>query len=296
MRLLTFVRGGVRGIGVEVLEDGTVVDLGRADPSLPREMVELISAGESALEAAAAAVRSGTDRVRRTDIQVLAPIPLPARNIFCVGKNYREHAREFHDSGFDASAGKEAVPDVPIIFTKPPSTVIGPGQAIPGYLDPTDSVDYENELTVVIGRGGRGISKARAFEHVFGYTIINDVTARVLQQRHKQWFIGKSIDGFCPMGPVILTRDEVPEVGRMKLRTTVNGEVRQEAVVADLIFDIPALIETISAGITLQPGDLIATGTSAGVGIGFTPPKYLRRGDVVVCTIDPIGDLVNGVE
>ena len=296
MRLLTFVRGGVRGIGVEVLEDGTVVDLGRADPSLPREMVAFISAGESALEAAAAAVRSGAHRVRRTDIQVLAPIPLPARNIFCVGKNYREHAREFHDSGFDASAGKEAVPDVPIIFTKPPSTVIGPGQAIPGHLDPTDSVDYENELTVVIGRGGRGISKARAFEHVFGYTIINDVTARVLQQRHKQWFIGKSIDGFCPMGPVILTRDEVPEVGRMKLRTTVNGEVRQEAVVADLIFDIPALIETISAGITLQPGDLIATGTSAGVGIGFNPPKYLKRGDVVVCTIDPIGDLVNGVE
>jgi 2-keto-4-pentenoate hydratase/2-oxohepta-3-ene-1,7-dioic acid hydratase in catechol pathway len=184
---------------------------------------------------------------------------------------------------------------VPIIFTKPPSCVIGPGAAIPAHLDPTQSVDYENELVVVIGKGGRHISKARAFEHVYGYTIANDVTARTLQQRHRQWFIGKSMDGFCPLGPVLLTADEVADVGKMHLVTRVNGEVRQDAKVADLIFDIPTLIETISAGITLEPGDLIATGTPSGVGIGFKPPKYLKKGDVVSCAIEPIGKLVNPV-
>jgi 2-keto-4-pentenoate hydratase/2-oxohepta-3-ene-1,7-dioic acid hydratase in catechol pathway len=157
-------------------------------------------------------------------------------------------------------------------------------------------VDYENELAVITGKGGRGISKARAYEHVYGYTIVNDVTARTLQQRHKQWFIGKSIDGFCPMGPVILTADEVPDVRTMRLRTRVNGELRQEASVADLIFDIPSLIETLSAGITLEPGDVIATGTPAGVGIGFKPPRYLKKGDQVSVEIDPIGELVNPVE
>lgn len=229
------------------------------------------------------------------DAQWLPPV-LPSRNIFCVGKNYHEHAHEFHSSGFDASAGATAVPDVPIIFTKPPSTVIGPGTPIPAHLDPTSSVDYEGELTVVIGKGGRGIPRSRAFEHVYGYTIINDVTARTLQHRHKQWFLGKSIDGFCPMGPVLLTADEVPDVGAMHLVTRVNGEVRQDAKVANLIFDIPTLIETISAGITLEPGDLIATGTPSGVGIGFKPPKYLKKGDVVSITIDPIGELVNPVD
>ena len=174
--------------------------------------------------------------------------------------------------------------------------MIGPGAAIPARLDPTNSVDYENELTVVIGKGGRGISKARAFEHVYGYTIVNDVTARTLQQRHKQWFIGKSMDGFCPMGPLLLTADEVDDVGTMHLVTRVNGEVRQDARVADLIFDIPTLIETISAGITLEPGDLIATGTPSGVGIGFKPPKYLKQGDIVSVSIEPIGELTNPVD
>ncbi|MDQ4136516.1 MAG: fumarylacetoacetate hydrolase family protein, partial [Pseudomonadota bacterium] len=237
----------------------------------------------------------GAPRLPLSEVKLLAPIPRPAKNIFCVGKNYHEHAKEFHDSGFDASAGASAVPDLPIIFTKAATTVIGPGEPIPGSSDPTQSVDYEGELTVVIGRGGRGIKKADAYGHVFGYTIINDVTARTLQHAHKQWFLGKNLDGFCPMGPCVVTVDEIPDVTRLHLETRVNGEVRQSADVSDLIFDIPTLIETISGVMTLEPGDLIATGTPVGVGIGFKPPKYLKPGDTVSITIEPIGTLTNPV-
>jgi 2-keto-4-pentenoate hydratase/2-oxohepta-3-ene-1,7-dioic acid hydratase in catechol pathway len=296
MRLVTF-RSNV-GLRVGVLDAATqtVVDLSAAAPDLPRDLLGIIALGSAGLAQIKAVLAAKPATIPLTQVKLVAPIPRPARNIFCVGKNYHEHAREFHGSGFDASAGQDAIPEVPIIFTKPPSTVIGPGVPIPAHLDPTRSVDYENELTVVIGKGGRGISRARAFEHVYGYTIVNDVTARTLQQRHKQWFIGKSIDGFCPMGPVLLTADEVDDVGTMHLVTRVNGEVRQDARVADLIFDIPTLIETISAGVTLEPGDLIATGTPSGVGIGFKPPKYLKQGDIVSVSIEPIGELTNPVD
>ena len=239
-------------------------------------------------------LRPGGEPVALASVTLEAPIPRPARNIFCVGKNYREHAKEFAGSGFDASS-TEVVPEAPVVFTKPPSAVIGPGQPIPSHLDPTSSTDYEGELAVVIGRGGRGVARADALAHVFGYTIVNDVTARTIQHRHRQWVLGKGIDGFCPMGPVILTADEVPDPGRLRLRTFVNGEKRQDAAVADLIFDIPTLIETISAGITLEPGDLIATGTPAGVGLGFSPPRFLKPGDVVRIEVDGIGALENPV-
>ncbi len=296
MRLVTF-RGDV-GLRVGVLDapSQTVVDIAAAAPDLPRDMLGLIAMGAAGLQKLKRALATAAVRLPLSKLKLAAPIPRPARNIFCVGKNYHDHAREFHGSGFDASAGKDAIPEVPIIFTKPSSCVIGPGAPIPAQLDPTNSVDYENELAVVIGKGGRGISKARAFEHVYGYTIVNDVTARTLQHRHKQWFIGKSMDGFCPMGPVLLTADEVSDVGDMHLTTRVNGELRQDARVKDLIFDIPTLIETISAGITLEPGDLIATGTPSGVGIGFKPPKYLKKGDVVSVAIEPIGELTNPVD
>ena len=207
-----------------------------------------------------------------------------------------EHAREFQQSGFDASSQSgEDIPEHPIVFTKAPSSVIGPGDPIPSDLDPTDSTDYEGELGVIIGIGGRGISQSDAMSHVYGYTIINDVTARYLQRNHKQWFLGKSIDGFCPMGPCIATADEFDDIREVNLTTEVNGEVRQEAKIAQLIFDIPTLIETISHGITLEPGDVIATGTPVGVGIGFNPPKFLKRGDIVKVTIDNVGSLENTV-
>jgi 2-keto-4-pentenoate hydratase/2-oxohepta-3-ene-1,7-dioic acid hydratase in catechol pathway len=229
-------------------------------------------------------------------VKLHAPIPRPAKNVLCVGKNYYDHAHEFHNSGVDASAGKDAIPDVPIPFTKWPNSVIGPGEPIPSYLDYSNSTDYEGELGVVIGPGGRGISKKDAYDHVYGYTVINDATARTLQNKHRQWFLGKSLDGYCPMGPCIVTADEVKDVTKLRLMTKVNGEVRQDALVSQLIFDVPTLVETFSRVMTLDPGDLIATGTCAGVGIGFNPPKYLQKGDVVAITIEPIGTLENPVE
>jgi 2-keto-4-pentenoate hydratase/2-oxohepta-3-ene-1,7-dioic acid hydratase in catechol pathway len=225
-----------------------------------------------------------------------APIPRPARNVMCVGKNYHEHAREFTRSGFDSSASSaaDAIPTAPIIFTKVPESVIANGVDIRYPEGLSDSLDYEAELGLVIGRAGRGISKAQAYSHVCGYTIINDVTARDLQGKHKQWFLGKSLDTFCPMGPWLVTPDEL-NPANLAVKCWVNDELRQNANTRDLIFDIPTLIETISAGITLQPGDVIATGTPAGVGIGFTPPKFLKRGDRVTIEIEGLGRLSNKV-
>lgn len=187
------------------------------------------------------------------------------------------------------------MPPHPVVFSKVPGSVSAPGAPIRLSVDPTGSTDYEGELAVVIGRGGRGIVKADALDHVYGYTIVNDVTARELQKRHRQWLIGKSLDGFCPMGPSLVTADEIPDPAKLRLRTEVNGELRQDAPLSDLIFDIPTLIETLSAGMTLESGDLIATGTCAGVGIGFKPPRYLQAGDRVAVTIEPIGRLENPV-
>jgi 2-keto-4-pentenoate hydratase/2-oxohepta-3-ene-1,7-dioic acid hydratase in catechol pathway len=222
-----------------------------------------------------------------------API-LPPRNVMCVGKNYHDHAHEFTRSGFDSSAkdASEAIPHAPIIFTKAPETTIGSGEDILYPTGISDAIDYEAELAVVIGKGGRGIAKADALDHVFGYAILNDVTARDLQAKHKQWFIGKSLDTFCPLGPWIATADEV-DVSNLQVQCWVNGELRQNANTADLIFDVPTIIETLSQGLTLRPGDVIATGTPAGVGIGFNPPKYLLPGDEVAIEITGLGRLVN---
>lgn len=212
------------------------------------------------------------------------------------GKNYREHAAEFGRSGFDAGAtGGSEIPDAPIVFTKPPSCVIGPGKAIESALDPFASVDYEAELAVVIGRHGRIGPDVAPMSFVFGYALFNDVTSRELQKRHKQWVLGKGIDTFGPFGPAIVTADAIPDPACLAIQLWVNDELRQSAVVEDLIFDIPTLVRTIGASITLQPGDIIATGTPAGVGIGFTPPRYLRAGDRVRIHAPQIGTLDNPV-
>ena len=292
MKLVSF--SDPAGSRVGVLQGDAIVDVAATAPDLPHDMTAFVAGGSMCL-CRAESVLAAAPRLALSQVRLMAPISRPARNIMCVGKNYREHAKEFHASGFDATAGAAVLPDAPIIFTKAPSAVIAPGEPIPSGLDPTHSTDYEGELAVVIGRGGRGIAKTDALAHVYGYTIVNDVTARTLQSRHKQWFLGKSLDGFCPMGPVLVTADEIPDVTRLWLTTRVNGEVRQDASVADLIFDIPTLIATISAGITLEPGDIIATGTPAGVGIGFDPPRFLKPGDRVRVTIEPIGSLENPV-
>ena len=228
-----------------------------------------------------------------SDIRLLAPVPRPRRNIFCVGKNYHEHAKEFSNSGFDGSAKPgEDIPTHAIFFTKPPESVTGPNTNVIIPTAVSTAIDYEAELTIVIGKGGKGISEADAMKHVWGYTAINDVTARDWQQRHKQWFLGKSFDTFCPMGPWVVTADQV-DANDISVKCWVNGELRQNSNTKDLIFDIPNMIATVSAGITLYPGDLIATGTPVGVGIGFKPPKYLVNGDVVVVEMGGIGKLEN---
>jgi 2-keto-4-pentenoate hydratase/2-oxohepta-3-ene-1,7-dioic acid hydratase in catechol pathway len=293
MRLVTFSDAKGTRIGVHDAPSDTIVDLTAAS-RLPKDMTQFIALGKNGLQRARRTVKSGEHRIPIADVKIHAPIPRPARNVLAVGKNYHDHAREFHASGVDASA-KEAIPDVPIMFTKWPNSVIGPGEPIPSSNDYTNSTDYEGELTVVIGTGGRNIGRDKAYEHVYGYTIANDVTARSLQYKHRQWFLGKSLDGYCPLGPCIVTADEIDDVTQLRLTTTVNGELRQDAFVSQLIFDIPALIETLSKVMTLEPGDLIATGTCAGVGIGFDPPRYLKPGDVVAVTIEPIGTLSNAV-
>jgi 2-keto-4-pentenoate hydratase/2-oxohepta-3-ene-1,7-dioic acid hydratase in catechol pathway len=225
-------------------------------------------------------------------IRLKAPLGRTDRNLFLVGKNYHEHAKEFSSSGFDTSA--QAVPSAPNIFTKPASTIVGPHDDILSHPEVTQQMDYEAELAVIIGKGGRAIRKEDAYSHIWGYTIVNDVTARDLQKLHSQWFLGKSLDTFCPMGPWIVSADAIdPE--NTRVQCWVNGELRQDANTADLIFDIPTLIATISAGIELRPGDVIVTGTPVGVGIGFKPPKFLQAGDEVRIAIEGIGTIENTV-
>ena len=224
-------------------------------------------------------------------VRLQAPLPVPRRNVWCVGRNYHAHAKELATSVFKAS---NADPQAwPIVFTKVPECVVGPTDEVrlPGPAI-SDQIDYEAELAVVIGKGGKNITQADAMSHVYGYTIVNDVTARDVQMRHQQWDMGKSFDTFCPMGPWIVTAD-VMDGRKTRVRCWVNGELRQDGPTENMIFDIPTLIETISRGITLYPGDIIATGTPAGVGMGLNPPRYIASGDVIRVEIDGIGQIEN---
>lgn len=236
------------------------------------------------------------DRPHRVDmVELLAPLPRPRRNVLCIGKNYHEHVHEIARAGFDTTGGGTSPPEAPIVFSKFPECVIGPGAPILHDRRVTAQLDYEAELAVIIGRRGRAIAPADAIDHVWGYTIINDVTARDVQKAHKQWLLGKSQDSFCPMGPFAVTRDEL-DLADTPIRLWVNDELRQDGNTNMMIFTVPELIATISAGITLYPGDIIATGTPAGVGAGFDPPKFLGAGDRVRIEIPPIGVLENPVE
>ena len=296
MRLVSFRDQAGSRIGVLDGSRTEIADLSILAPDLPREMTKLIRLGDQGLEQVRNALGTREHRIPVHQVEMLAPIPIPVRNILCVGKNYREHAQELHPHGLSGADNHEVIPAAPIFFTKATTTVVGPAGKIPASLDYTASTDYEGELAVIIGKEGRGIRYDNAMQHVYGYTIINDVTSRKLQKHHQQWFLGKSIDGFCPMGPALLTADEVRDVGKLRIQTRVNGEVRQDARVSSLIFDIPCLIETLARSMTLVSGDIIATGTPAGVGMGYKPPRYLAAGDVVSIEVDPIGILENEVE
>lgn len=276
-------------VGVVSPDGQSVTRLNLPDAEAARgvlALVDLASRGESIQN-----LMGETQAV--SSVQLLAPVPRPRRNIFCVGRNYQAHAKELSGSVFKSSPSDTA--SWPIVFTKVPECVVGPADQVrlPG-AGISEQIDYEAELALIIGTGGKNISREDALKHVFGYTIINDVTARDIQMRHQQWDLGKSFDTFCPMGPWVVTADELDGTST-RVRCWVNGESRQDAHTRDFIFDIPTLIETCSRGITLHPGDIIATGTPAGVGMGMNPPQYLKAGDVVRIEIDGIGVLENTI-
>jgi 2-keto-4-pentenoate hydratase/2-oxohepta-3-ene-1,7-dioic acid hydratase in catechol pathway len=229
------------------------------------------------------------------NVCLLAPIPKPKRNIFCVGKNYLDHVKEIKDSKLGEAQGAMAnLPKHPVVFSKVPESVIGPHVAIDSHPLATQEMDYEAELAVVIAKKGKGISQADAMSYIWGYTIINDISARDVQAKHVQFHLGKSFDTFCPMGPWLVSADEL-DSSKASIKCWVNGELRQDATTELLIFNIPTIIETISKGMTLYPGDVIATGTPSGVGMGFKPPRFLKKGDTVKIEIDGIGTLENPV-
>lgn len=308
MKLATIELGGLPTAAMIVL-DGSAIVLERAAPELKGDLSaetiaalatgdlqEVIASGAIAaetgrtIEVAVAAGRLSDAVVPASDVHLLAPLPHPAKNVFCVGRNYLEHIAE----GERAQNLKIGVTEHPVFFTKPRTAVVGTGASIPIFPKLSTRIDYEVELAVVIGKTGRDIAPDQAMAHVFGYTIVNDVTARDVQRRHGgQFFKGKGLDGSCPMGPVIVTADAIGDPARIGLRLSVNGELRQDGNTADMIFDIPTLIASLSEGMTLDPGDVIATGTPSGVGYAMDPPMFLEDGDVVVCEIDGIGKLEN---
>ena len=309
MRLATIDLGS-RTTAAVLLADGSALALdalgdfgGHLPPAVAAafasgSLLAIIKAGPAAQEAAAhaaAAAEAGklAAAVRPASaVRLRAPIPHPDKNVVCVGRNYAEHIAE----GERAQNIKIGVTEHPVFFTKPATAVIGPGETIPIFPHLSTKIDYEVELAVVIGKAGRDIAPERAFEHVFGYTILNDVTARDIQRRHGgQFFKGKALDGSCPMGPWIVTADEIANPADLGIRLWVNGEQRQNSNTGQMIFDIPTLIASMSEGMTIEAGDILATGTPSGVGYAMEPPGFLKSGDVVTCEIDGLGRLENPV-
>jgi 2-keto-4-pentenoate hydratase/2-oxohepta-3-ene-1,7-dioic acid hydratase in catechol pathway len=292
MKFVSAVQKGDSFIGM--VKDDAVVNVSALAASVGKEipgtLLEAIEQGEeftSTVHDLVNQVKAADFTYTLEEVQLLAPIPRPSKNVFCIGKNYRDHAIEM---------GSEAdIPENIMVFSKAPTAVIGHGEGIPSHSKVTDQLDYEGELAVVIGKKGTGITKEEAMDYVFGYTIINDITARDLQQKHKQFLLGKSLDGTCPMGPWIVHHSDIPNPESLMIETKVNGEVRQKGNTSDFIFDIRTTIAELSKGMTLEAGDIIATGTPAGVGKGMKPPVFLKAGDTIEITIEGIGTLRNEI-
>lgn len=295
MKFMTFKLNGVEKFGVSHAELDFVWDVEQIandkKQAFPATLLEGIESGEQFRmeieELLKWADGNNPDQylISFDDITWLPPIPRPVKNIMCVGKNYREHAIEM---------GSEAdIPEHVMVFTKAPTSVNSHGGQIDSHESITSQLDYEGELAVVIGKKGKDISKEEALDYVFGYTIVNDITARDLQQRHQQFFIGKSLDTTCPIGPWIVHHTEIQNPNNLNISTKVNGEVRQDSNTDQFIFPVEEVISVLSQGMTLEPGDIIATGTPAGVGKGFKPPRFLKRGDEIEIFVEGIGKLNN---
>jgi 2-keto-4-pentenoate hydratase/2-oxohepta-3-ene-1,7-dioic acid hydratase in catechol pathway len=306
MRLITFrSESGEPHIGV--LSGEQVIDLSiwlaqntPYNRPEPMDMTYLIKKGEGGLTMVRKALNVAEDgQIASADIvpfdetHLLAPILRPTKNVICVGRNYPEHAAEMARAFGEAPA---APPQYPTVFTKAPTTVNGPYADIPYDPSVTEKLDWEAELAVIIGKAGKRIPRANALRYVFGYTVLNDISARDIQKRHGgQNFLGKSLDGACPMGPWIVTADEIDAPHNLEVWSKVNGVEKQRANTSQMIYDIPAIIESVSFGMTLEPGDIIATGTPDGVGNARTPPEFLRPGDVVECGVEGIGVIRNRI-
>jgi len=291
MRLVTVVFEHQDRLGIL---DGDFILLPSGGDGIPDSMQALIESGPDAptrLSASLPKIRESAVRIPLGEARLRAPLPNLRKNIMCIGLNYRDHAEE----SARAKGAPVSIPEHPIFFTKNVTTVNDPNGVIPAQPNVTAELDWEVELGVIIGTGGRGIAREQALKSVFGYTVINDVSARDLQFRHKQFFLGKSLDGTCPVGPMIVTRDEIPDPQKLALRCRVNDVLKQDGNTRDMIFDVATIISILSQGMRLEPGDLIATGTPAGVGFARNPPEYLRSGDTVECEIEGIGRLRNRV-
>ncbi|MGE7917540.1 fumarylacetoacetate hydrolase family protein [Viridibacillus sp. NPDC093762] len=300
MKILSFRYNDVVSFGPKVKKEEAVWDVLAIQealqvlPSFATTIVEGMTAGFEFVEQSRKLVEAAQNsenpeqfKYAFTEIEWLAPIPRTTKNIICVGKNYQDHAKEM---------GAESAPENLMIFTKAPTSIAADEQTISAHADVTSALDYEGELAVVIGKKGKNIPTKLAYDYVFGYTIANDITARDLQAKHKQYFLGKSLDGACPMGPYLVTKDEIPNPHSLSVVTKVNDEIRQNGSTKDMIFTIEEIISEISRLVTLEPGDVILTGTPAGVGKGMNPPTYLSSGDVVKVSIEGIGTLVNRFE
>lgn len=291
MKIATFIYQQQRYVGLLDLETQKI-GIFDISPSQAQNgaqfIIEILAGGKTLPEI--------KQSVELADVTLEAPIIRPRRNVFCVGKNYLDHVKEVAKSGLGSgSTSSAAAPEYPIFFSKVPESVIGHQALILSHEGLTTQLDYEAELALLIGKQGRRISKKEALGYVWGYTIINDVSARDLQKRHQQWHLAKSLDSFCPMGPWMVSKDEINHQDT-SVKCWVNSELRQNSSTSQFIFDIPTIIATLSAGITLYPGDIIATGTPSGVGMGFSPPKFLKTGDVVTIEIGGIGKLENTVQ
>lgn len=284
MRLVTYRDG--QSVHLGALRGDHVIALNSVAPDL----LSLIDGGPAALAQAQELAGSATGRPL-SEVQLLAPIPRPRTNIVCLGMNYVAHAIES-----DRARGREPkLPEFPVFFSKPVLSVCAHEDTIPHDPEVTSQLDYEVELAFIFSKTCKNVKRADALDYVFGYTIINDVSARDLQNRHMQFFKGKSLDNSCPMGPCVVTSDEIPDPAKLGLRLRLNGDTRQDSSVSDLIFDIPTIIEYLTLGQTIEAGTIISTGTPSGVGMGRTPPEYMKAGDVMEAEIDQIGVLRNAV-